>query len=182
MRSQPNSPSDATSPSSHGMVRKRTLQDAQPQTPGMALAQSSPDSRSPVAAQGFRFDSSPRTGGGGLLSTPATIYSSPMARSASAQASFSPFSPYDGAETSPLGKADPDYARDSKPRPPRIKRRRTLADAGVPDPAAATEEEFVSPRTRQGYGKDGEDVWPEDCEQAFQTGASQPHPPPRRSD
>ncbi|GAA5929344.1 hypothetical protein JCM3775_002315 [Rhodotorula graminis] len=167
MRSRPVSPSSTTSPggpSSHGMVRKRTLQDAQPQTPGMRLPQSSPQSRSPET-QAFQFDSSPRTDGG-LLSSPATLYSSPMARSASAQASFSPYSPYGAANTSPLGQVDDDFDPHGKPRRPRIKRRRTLADAGLPTPPGDGKRDGGS-NPRVGFGKDGEDVWPAEINSAF---------------
>ncbi|GAA5835463.1 hypothetical protein JCM9279_004548 [Rhodotorula babjevae] len=171
MRSRPISPSSTTSPkgpASHGMVRKRTLQDAQPQTPGMRFPQSSPESRSP-RTQAFQFDSSPRTDGG-LLSSPATLYSSPMARSASAQASFSPYSPYGAATLGSLGQLDDDdddLAPEVKPRRPRIKRRRTLADAGLPTPPGDVKHNVVSSNPRTGFGKDGEDVWPTEINDAF---------------
>ena len=172
MRSRPVSPSSTTAPSapsSHGMMRKRTLQDAQPQTPGMRFPQSSPQSRSP-GPQAFQFDSSPRTDNG-LLSSPATLYSSPMARSASAQASFSPYSPYGAANTSPLGQVDDDFDPHVKPRRPRIKRRRTLADAGLPTPPGDGKRDGGS-NPRVGFGKDGEDVWPAEINSAFHSGAS----------
>ncbi|BGP46171.1 hypothetical protein JCM10450v2_002011 [Rhodotorula kratochvilovae] len=172
MFEQPVSPTTAASPSSHGMVRKRTLQDAAPPplSPSTAFAPSPATSSSP-AAHAFQFDSSPRASGS-LLSSPASVYSSPMARSASAQSSFSPFSPYSGANTSPLGKADPDYDPDATVRRPNIKRRRTLAEAGLPRSPVKSKAESRSPEQplpARGFGKDGVDVWPTDCEEAFHT-------------
>ncbi|GAA6057685.1 hypothetical protein JCM3770_003841 [Rhodotorula araucariae] len=168
MYGQPVSPTTATSPASHGMVRKRTLQDAAPlpRSPSTVREQSLAASSSPVACR-FQFDSSPRDS-----ALPSSPYTSPMARSASAQPSLSPFSPYNGIATSPLCKADLNCDPDAPVRRPNIKRRRTLAEASLPSSPVKAKAEGESPEqpaSVRGFGKDGVDVWPADCEEAFHT-------------
>ncbi|GJN88439.1 hypothetical protein Rhopal_001405-T1 [Rhodotorula paludigena] len=136
------SPPAFATPASQGMIRKRTLQDAQPSSPHMQLAQSPASSSSPVA-YGFNFDSSPRNNG--LLSSPASIYSSPMSRSASAQSVFSPFS--QTLHTSPLAKVGAAGAESASSVRPNMKRRRTFAEGASPGelPCSPVKAESVSP-------------------------------------
>lgn len=164
----PVSPPTSAGPSSHGMVRKRTLQDLQPpSSPNMQSFPHPGSSSSPSIQHSFQFDSSPRNA---QLSSPASIYSSPgMARSASAQATFSPFR--QTITTSPLGRMCEQDEGVPAGRRPGMKRRRTIAGDSPTSPVK--QDQSVSQQlsyTPRCAGKDGEDVWPPDVEEAFHTG------------
>lgn len=164
----PVSPPNSAGPSSHGMVRKRTLQDLQPpSSPNMQSFPHPGSSSSPSIQHSFQFDSSPRNA---QLSSPASIYSSPgMARSASAQATFSPFR--QTITTSPLGRMCEQDEEVPGGRRPGMKRRRTIAGDSPTSPVkqdnSVSQQLSYTPRCA---GKDGEDVWPPDVEEAFHTG------------
>ncbi|BGP13975.1 hypothetical protein JCM10213v2_001913 [Rhodosporidiobolus nylandii] len=140
------------------MARKRTFQDLDPSSP-LPNPYTLPSSSSPYVGR----SSDVETGAHGFLSSPPTVYSSPMGRSASAQSTFCAFtqelvSPYSQKE-----QASPSKRR------PEMKRRRTIADATSPttpmkEPQSPINELDWSTR---GNGKDGEDVWPADVEEAF---------------
>lgn len=135
----------------------------------MQLAQSPASSSSPVA-YGFNFDSSPRNNG--LLSSPASIYSSPMSRSASAQSVFSPFS--QTLHTSPLAKVGAAGAESGSSVRPNMKRRRTFAEGASPGelPCSPVKAESVSPVMAARTPKMQLDIWPPDVEKAFHDGES----------
>ncbi|EMS25364.1 TEA domain family member 1/3/4 [Rhodotorula toruloides NP11] len=163
----PVSPPNSAGPSSHGMVRKRTLQDLQPpSSPNMQSFPHPGSSSSPSIQHSIQFDSSPRNA---QLSSPASIYSSPgMARSASAQATFSPFR--QTITTSPLGRMCEQDEEVPGGRRPGMKRRRTIAGDSPTSPVkqdnSVSQQLSYTPRCA---GKDGEDVWPPDVEEAFHT-------------
>ncbi|GAA5888212.1 hypothetical protein JCM6882_000323 [Rhodosporidiobolus microsporus] len=147
-------------PTSTAMMRKRTWQDLDPSTPATAAYSAAASSSSPFLSTSFDSDSAPQNG---FLSSPPTLYSSPMGRSVSAQSTFSTF-------TQSL--SSPKKADLSPPVPrPGMKRRRTIAETDSPkspikvpeSPAGMLEMQY------RGGNHNGEDVWPKDVEDAFHT-------------
>lgn len=161
------SPLNEGAPGSAGMARKRTLQDmANPMDDGMSSTNSSPLSLIPS----FEFDPAHA-----LHSSPysvTTLASSPM----SLTFSNSSQSSYGG---SGCGDADYDFDLADEHDPfeggaqgrPDMKRRRTAPEMMDGSPPHSMREESQSPSDKRGNGKDGQDVWPQDAEDAFHTGA-----------
>ncbi|GAA6000966.1 hypothetical protein JCM10207_007346 [Rhodosporidiobolus poonsookiae] len=144
-------------PASTGMVRKRTWHDLQPSTPA-----GPPHSHASSSSPYLTASDADASGFNSFLSSPPTIYSSPMGRSNSAQSSFSAFTQ---PPSSPKKGLTPPSGR------PGMKRRRTIADV-TESPTSPTKEP-ESPASLDaialGQLKEGENVWPQDVEEAFQT-------------
>ncbi|GAA5862139.1 hypothetical protein JCM8547_007752 [Rhodosporidiobolus lusitaniae] len=149
--------------SSRPLARKRTFNDFDPSSP-RAQGCSTAASSSPYLYQPSNPSSTPQHSA--FLSSPPTVYSSPMARSVSAQSTFNSFMQSLGSSPQKASQFSPDNAR------PGMKRRKTIpSEMGSP---ASPIKPMQSPQTplegvMRGNGKDGEDVWPPHVEEAFQT-------------
>jgi hypothetical protein len=145
------SPFNMSTPSSAPMARKRTFQDLDLPASPHTLASSS----SPFVGRPNGFDSPHNA----FLSSPATVYSSPMGRSVSAQSTFNSFT--QTLESPPKKEIKTEQISPPKTRPG-MKRRRTIADVSA---SPASPVPFID-------GRNGEDVWPADVEAAFHAGTS----------
>ncbi|GAA5963526.1 hypothetical protein JCM21900_004540 [Sporobolomyces salmonicolor] len=172
---QPSSPPFVDLPASVSMVRKRTFQDMQPSHHSTSTRHIHTASSSSPSSLDFCNDphlSSPHA-------SVSTLASSPMSRAVSAQSCFSSFTQSfddDGYATalypapmvfspSQLSVTSPLSLHGERPD---LKRRKTMSDVmtSPPTPSKARQPAVVTPR---GNGKDGEDVWPADVEEAFHT-------------
>ncbi|GAA6026940.1 hypothetical protein JCM8097_005980 [Rhodosporidiobolus ruineniae] len=148
------------------MVRKRTRQDLNPSSPPTAVYASMAASSSPyLTRRGSETDTPYKQDG--FLSSPPTVYSSPMGRSTSAQSTF-------GSFTQSLGSSAQKKALATPQERPGMKRRKTVQDVNS-SPASPIKQEYPSTPAdaddfaQKGNGKDGEDVWPRELEEAFHT-------------
>ncbi|GAA5970204.1 hypothetical protein JCM11641_000309 [Rhodosporidiobolus odoratus] len=136
-------------------TRKRRLEDAEPSSPFVEQPYFDYASSSPYGGLSNDFFA-PTTD---PLSSPSTVYSSPMGRSVSAHAAFDIYTQEVSSPQKVL--ATPSSAR------PAIKRRKTVADIPSSPDTPLRKPKQESPR---GNGKDGENVWPADVAEAFITG------------
>lgn len=148
-------------------------------------------SSSPASSPGrspYRFQS-PRARNGGasggdagiLLSSPGSIYSSPdMTRSISAQSIFGPplhqqqyqqHHPQAGIASSPLARSGSlDVVGPKRPKRAAVKRRRTVI--GGPPTSPELSPRLSPPSFKRWYGREGENVWPPEVDEAFFRGSS----------
>ncbi|GAA6059420.1 hypothetical protein JCM10212_003652 [Sporobolomyces blumeae] len=161
---------------SASMVRKRTFHDMTPGTsssPRYPPCDSSPMS---VAFTEYNYLSSPHD-------SVSTLASSPMSRNASTQSCFSSFAPPDYSDDpstqspsapslwTPYAPFSPSNDLAPPTDRPGMKRRRTMPEAGHLQKFSSPSKsrEGAPPVTPRGNGKDGEDVWPAEVEECFQT-------------
>ncbi|KWU46513.1 hypothetical protein RHOSPDRAFT_31971 [Rhodotorula sp. JG-1b] len=181
----PRSPSSrqlASSPSSRGgsLARKRTLPtDSVQGTQRMnSLGGTMETTSSPVSSTGDSYrGQSPRRGEAGgdgdagkLLSSPASVYSSPdMTRSVSAHSIFGPPShlhQQGGIASSPLARSGSLDVVPTKTRSSPVKRRRTLCEP-LPPSSPTMAPRLSPPSFKRWYGREGENVWPPEVDEAF---------------
>ncbi|GAA5833293.1 hypothetical protein JCM11251_005196 [Rhodosporidiobolus azoricus] len=144
-------------PASTAMIRKRTWQDLDPSTPATGPAYSTASSSSPFLSRSTGPHSTPQNG---FLSSPPTVYSSPMGRSVSAQSTFSNL-------TQNLSSPKKEGVSTPAQRPG-MKRRKTIAETDSPKSPIKVPESPADLIFR-GMTSNGEDVWPKDVEDAFHT-------------
>ena len=181
----PRSPSSrqlASSPSSRGgsLARKRTLPtDSVQGTQRMnSLGGTMETTSSPVSSTGDSYrGQSPRRGEAGgdgdagkLLSSPASVYSSPdMTRSVSAHSIFGPpphLHQQGGIASSPLARSGSLDVVPTKTRSSPVKRRRTLCEP-LPPSSPTMAPRLSPPSFKRWYGREGENVWPPEVDEAF---------------
>ncbi|KAM0749100.1 TEA-domain-containing protein [Meredithblackwellia eburnea MCA 4105] len=164
----------SSSPTSSGMVRKRTLNDmASGGAPSSSMAtygiyNSINSSSPPSLVPSFEFAGVPHLDHHFLTSSPMSMSLSNSPRSSFAALSSS------GSITDDEEDDDQNFLR---PRfgngagRPNIKRRRTAPEIlGVVSPSTPPTRVIERETTeKRGNGKDGQDVWPEDVEEAFHT-------------
>lgn len=182
MPRSPSSRQPASSPSSRGgsLARKRTLPaDPVQGTPRMnSLSGTIESPSSPLSSNDDSYrGQSPRRGvaggdgdAGKLLSSPASVYSSPdMTRSVSAHSIFGPPShlhQQGGVASSPLARSGSLDVVPTKTRSSPVKRRRTLCEPLAPSsPTMAPR--LSPPSFKRWYGREGENVWPPEVDEAF---------------
>ncbi|KAL8292878.1 hypothetical protein RQP46_000572 [Phenoliferia psychrophenolica] len=150
------------------MVRKRTLQDmAYPLDDAGSTSSTSTSPHSLIPS--FEFDPAHGHGSHSSPFSVSTLASSPMSLSFSNSSQ--------GSFASSSGDADYDYELVEEHEllegeRPEMKRRRTAPDVMDGSPPHSMREESLSPSDKRGNGKDGQDVWPQDAEDAFHTALS----------
>lgn len=182
MPRSPSSRQPASSPSSRGgsLARKRTLPtDPVQGTPRInSLGGTIDTSSSPVFSTGdwYRGQSPRRDEAGGdgdagkLLSSPASVYSSPdMTRSVSAHSIFGP--PVHSHQqwsiaSSPLARSGSLDVVPTTTRNSPVKRRRSLCEP-LPLSSPTMAPRVSPPSFKRWYGREGENVWPPEVDEAF---------------
>lgn len=158
MQQSSSSPATVESPTSTSMARKRTLEMSASffEQPSIMV---DPLDSSPRFVPAFDFDSlSVASSSSPYAGSVSTLDSSPMTLSNSSQSSF----------TSLGDDGDPDSGDESSFNPrPGMKRRRT-APSLMSTPTR--QEGGYTVAEKRGNGKDGQDVWPNDVEEAFHVG------------